>query len=397
MERSGAFGGRASCWYVGNIGSGFGLPNTHTDREGNVTDRTAAGPLVHVDVRSMYPHLLATRVFPTKRIGTRYDVDPRELFQLCESVGVIARVTIKTDWPELPLRIGQRVAYPIGQFVTTLTGPELLALQGRGEVLKCHTLTTYKTGRPFAGVADYLLSLRCQARDAGDATGERFAKLLANSLGGKLAQRAGGWVRDPKKDQARRWGEMHVLDADSGVVERWRFIVGVGWRWDDDKTGKGPHTSAFNYLTAYGRLLMADIRARLPVRSVVSQDTDGLWLTLRDPATATALSPMMGTEPGQLVVKGRGVNGRWYGPRHYCVDGNWVLSGFHRPEVKEDGRTVWEEHTTTLWESAARSAPSCTWHTWRKRVLKLDLSGERVQPDGWTLPMNRIPRLLRGG
>lgn len=386
LERKAAHGGRASVWYVGNIGQGLELPEQRYGLGGECHYREVEGPIHHMDVRSMYPHLLGAMSYPIKYLYYRENVSPRRALDAAAECGVIADVTIETRRPEYPHRAADRISYPVGRFATTLTGPELLRLSDDGALLKVHRMAVYKMGRPFTLFSERLLAMRVAARNAGRTSDESFAKLLANSLAGKLAQRRGTWERDATSDEPRRWGESFSEYMDSGTVVKRRHIAGLGWRWSDDETGAGPYTFAFAYLCAYGRLMMRDMRGLCPDSTIVSQDTDAIWCLPPAYDTLMSIRGLVGEEPGRLSNKGKYDSARFWSPRHYHTDGRWTLSGFHLPRPDPTGLRVEDEYTPSLWASRTPRAPTTVRTIVRTSTLRLDVSGGIIGPDGWVEP-----------
>lgn len=392
LERAASFGGRASVWYVGAIGDGCGLTGAPFGRYERAPVPTVAGPVTQVDVRSMYASIMRDEEVPTKLIGVRENVTVKEMIQLCQRFGVIARVRIRTDRGEYPLRRADRVLYPVGELVTTLTGPELIRLATHGEILECQTIASYHRSSVLSAFASWGLSELTRAASANDASSRSFLKRMLNSLCGKLAQRSGRWVRSPSDDERNRWGDGYSVSRETGKVVRLKYLAGICWRYDEDANGAGPHTAAFAYIAALGRLRMRSVRESLPARAVVSQDTDGLWILGSDTRTLDMLGGLVGGEPGQLRIVASGDNARFLGPRHYCVDGSWVLSGFHAPTVEAGGATVWDIVFPSLWGTKTHHPPTRTAMIARKSRLPLDVSGGRVQADGWVLPPHILPR-----
>lgn len=334
----------------------------------------------------MYPYLLREEWYPVKLLSYRENVPPRAPVELARDLGVIADVLIDTRVPEYPRRRGDRIDYPIGRFQTTLTGPELLALSNDGEIIKCHAMATYRMDRPFGSACTALLRLRAEACSAGAVSSEGHAKLLANSLAGKLAQRAGGWVRSANLDDPGNWGESYHYDLRTGARVRARHANGWCWTWTPDASGRGPYTFAFAYLAAYGRLTMRRYRAALPPRAVVSQDTDGLWVTAAGLEALAALDASGLDQPGDLRVTATAHTATFYGPRHYCVDGEWTLAGFHKPVVSDDGNTVKDTYDQSIWAERHFAPPSETIRRVRESHLTLSDIGGDVGEDGWVTP-----------
>jgi hypothetical protein len=392
LERAAAFGGRASVWYVGAVGDTPRPAPRHVARSGDITVRREPGPLWNLDVRAMYPALLRDNRFPTKLAATPQNVTPRALMELAESGGVVARVTIHTRRAEYPYRSSRGVVYPIGTFTTTLTGPELLTLREDGEILTCHEVATYHLTDAFGVAAGFLLTTPTVPGAAGGASGGSFAKLLRNSLAGKLAQRAGGWVRDPGRDSPRQWGERWEFNCQTGLKTRRRWVMGLCWRWEDDASGRGPHTACFAYLAAYGRVMMRRWRDRIGERAVVSQHTDGLWVLDGRSELVATLPSKDDAEPGQLSNRGSVDSARFWGPGHYWTSDGWTLAGFHEPGAGEWGKSVWDTQQPLPWNGKTRRAPRTVVTENRLSALTLDAPFGTVLPDGWILPRQIFPR-----
>lgn len=391
LERCAAHGGRASVWYCGEVGANTGHREPSTLESSGVHVARTHGPVTHVDVTSMYPALLRDRTYPLSLRHVYGEMRPSDVLGLADGGGVIARVTVRSTAGEYPHRRGDRTIYPIGTFTTTLAGPDLSRLRHDGEILKVHMVAVYNMGRPFQGAMTKLLDERGRAKLCGDKDASAFAKLVANSLGGRLALHQGGWVRDSERDEPGRWGEYHSMSTVTGTGIRWRYLCGACWRWDDTKEARGPHTSAFAYLTAYGRQRMRAIRESLPARSVVSQDTDGLYLlqTAVDALRAEGISGE--SSPGQLRITASADSGRWYGPRHYRFGAQWVLSGF-APHLPPDSNLRFSYTSDTpLFGRGDRCAPTSVTKVTRTCAVPTDIDCGRVQEDGWVLPPHLLP------
>lgn len=391
LERQAAFGGRASVWYVGNIGRGDGRENVSEDFDGTRHERQTAGPVHHFDVRSMYAHLLATQRFPVKLLHDRSFIEPRALYDLAGSAGVIAQVTIDVHRPEYPHRRGNKVWYPVGRFTTVLTGPEILEIPNDGEIVSVGCAYSYTMGKPFASFAEEMLGQRYAARARGDVDHEKFSKLMANSLPGKLAQRKGHWERKQSRDEPGRWGESFEVNIDTGKIVKTKYILGACWQWNDEPSGAGPYTFAFAYLAAYGRLQMRRIRAVCPPDTIVSQDTDGIWVLNSARDSLTAVRGLVGEEPGQLHIKGSASNARFYSPKNYFADGRWIMAGFHQPDIPVHGMTIADTHRTSLWSSRTDRPPTTTTTFERSSLLKCELDGGTADVFGWVRPCRIIP------
>lgn len=343
-----------------------------------------------VDVQSMYPTILRDELFPVARVGLEGPMPPARLVELAGGLGVIARVTMDAGAPEYPLRKRDRIEYPLGRMTTTLAGPEILAAARDSRIVKVHCCAVYRLGRPFRDAMQSLLNERARAEEAGDRDAQTFAKLCANSLAGKLSQNQGKWQRASKLDTPGRWGEDRIVNAQTMKVRRVRYLCGAAFEWSPDETGRGPYTAAFAYLTAYGRCQMRTYREMCPPKSVVSQDTDGMWVL---PAGISALierGALAYVGPGRLRIVDTAHTWEFLGPRHYRVGDRWVLSGFRAPVVDNARLTIGHSSSTPMLYARHMSAPSMTVTNHHETPMVRDLCGGTIGEDGWILP----PRYL---
>lgn len=334
---------------------------------------------------SAYPAILRDEQFPV-RLGPYFgEIPPDELAQMARSSGVIARVTIETDAPEYPLRRQSDTIYPTGKFTTALAGPDILALEQHGRIVKVHECATYILGRPFRDAMTALLEERARCANGVDPDGEAFARLVAQSFSGKLGQKAGGWVRAPEYDEPGRWGQYHILSERAGGLIRMRWIMGQASRWEQEKYPRGPHTASYAYLTAYCRQQMRRYRELCPAKSVVAQTTDGLWVLAPALECIQGAGLLYGTGPGYLRLDKTASCARFFGPRHYTYDGNWVLAGYHAPTVRESDMTARYTHRAPLSRSRERGAPTAVISVTRRDPVPTDLQLGRVDSDGWVM------------
>jgi DNA polymerase type B, organellar and viral len=331
----------------------------------------------------MYPAILAREHFPVRHYSYRYDPPAREPQELAHSFGVIARVTIETDTPEYPVRRGGDIHYPVGRFQTTLTGPELLALRKDGKVLKCHAMMLYEMGRPFKQAAECMLAAREEAKKYGDGAWEAFSKLVANALAGKLAQRKGEWQERRRKAPAQSWGEWTESTGKSGLVRRYRAVAGLVWEYIRDKHGAGPCTFAFAYLTAYGRLQMRRIREKCPPETVISQDTDGIWVTTAGGIALKDAGLLAKTGPGFLRFTEQAEAARFFAPRHYWTPQLWRLAGFSHGEYNPFTQEVLSSVKLNPLHWSAIARPTATFLRTNAKKLSPVLRSAELDQWGW--------------
>lgn len=386
------FGGRATTWHYGGVGPP--LPAGADDPA--PTPAVPTGPLPagaeHWDVAGMYPSLLLTQEFPVRHLYNYQTPSLKRLDELTRMGIVLARVRLRTERAEYPTRAGGRVVNPVGEFDAALCGPELLAALRGGEVVACHAAALYAAGRPFAAAAGELLAARAAARAAGDPCREMFVKLLSNSFCGKLAQRRHDWKRAAGATAELEWGEWVARHPDTGRPTRWRGRSGLVEYQSEPGVPRRPLAACFAVLTSHGRYLMRLIRESLPAGSVLSQDTDGVWVTPAAGRVLEGSSMPQGYSTLRLRRTTVVTRLRFFGPRHYWSDDGWTLAGMHDPRRWSDGLTFRDSHREVPARTGGGRPPEYVVECQTvKRIGEIPADGT-VGPDGWLVPYRHHPR-----
>ena len=386
LEETGVFGGRASTWFYGTVGKPDAPGLDGSTGPTRAPYPVAAGPVEHWDVSSMYPTILAQEVFPVQHLHNWPRPSIPYLRGLMETWPIIARVRLRTDTPEYPFRDGERVSFPTGEFVTTLATPELAYALSSGHVLECSHAASYAPGRPFATAAAELIEHRRTARQSTGESWQTFVKLLSNNFGGKMAQRKSGLTPRPDvfPEAGQTWGGWG--EGAGATRKRYVSLAGLVFEVTAARHQGRPLASCFIFLTSYGRALMRDIRAGLPARSVVSQDTDGLWVLAPTDSMrrkAVALARQRGF---RLTTRETVPNGRWFGPKHYWTDSGWTLAGIRQDRQWMGNLRFRDDYIVNPVLSTPCRPPLSVMECVRSSDLTvLDRDG-RTGPDGWTTP-----------
>jgi len=388
LEEAALFGGRASTWFYGPVAPSWTAAADRPELGAGRPWPVALGPADHYDVSSMYPTILATERFPTRYL---YPYDAPSLAaveDMLERWLVIASVKLQADEPEYPVRRGNRITYPTGVFNTYLTTPELQEALRRGHVLKVYRAVTYAAGRPFEVPMRSLLALRADAAKAKDKVQETFIKLISNSFGGRIAMRQYQWKRRPDVAPYVEWGEWPHRDPLTGVVHHYRSRSGLVDEKVTAETPVRPLAACYAHLTAYGRDLMRRIRESLPPRSVVSQDTDGIWVLRHVRGRRVTVRPRPESPAYRVRQDKTATLGRWYGPRHYWTDRGWVLSGLHDPRPTPEGTGFYYSYTNTPVNTGTNLPPVWVYELDKYAPLCDVPTDGTVGEDGWvTAPL----------
>lgn len=387
VEAHAIYGGRASTWYFGDVGADKYDYNAHPYLPKLSEYMMENGPIHHFDVRSMYPHLLASERFPVRWICNRDNTSLDYIRNSLNDQCVIATVRLGSNVGEYPLRRNDRVIYPCGEFDTVLCGPELGRAIDDGIVMRVYNSCHYQSGKPFAKMAHELLAMRDVSRNTERHGWDMFIKSLSNAFSGKMAQKGGKWEEYTKYAALQQWGEWPALDADTGKLQRFKAISGLAFVYVEDELSGKPMGAAYAYLTCYGRYVMRLAREGLPARSVVSQDTDGLWLLCESPTIAPSPQLNMGPRAGQFRHVETSPFGRWYSPKHYCTETGWTLAGLHRPIHQSGGVEYTDSYSRNPICWSPDHAPRHVVTVHRNITLKLTAEHGSIGGSGWVDPI----------
>lgn len=394
LERRCCHGGRATAWYRGDIRE----HGRHTDPSTlpfqSAGSAVLAGPIHHVDIRSMYPAIMQRESFPVKYSHCETGIDSDRLRGLLSAYHAVARVAIDTEIAEYPYRSGDRVLYPVGRFTSYLSTPDLIAALEDGVITKVHEVALYYRGRPWERAARELLGMRAAAELEGNKAKARYIKGITNAMTGKLAQRKGIWQAVKGMYHEPNWDAWLDDNPRTGEVTRFRCVNGLVERYDKGESGTGTHTAAYAVLTAYGRVLMRRIRESLPARSVLSMDTDGLWVTSAGLAELTRTTELVSGLPGLLRLVQSVANARFWDSRHYYAGMSWILAGISDPGPAFSGSTYRDVQALNPIRMACLGPPSELMTQEITGTLECNRLDGNYGEDGWHtpyhLPLRRV-------
>lgn len=387
LENNAIFGGRSSTWFYGQIISHEDIPNGPIKRKQWFAEDTIHDRMSHLDIRSMYPYIMSRENFPIKLVSSLINPRVEQIRELAVNHCVIASAKLYTQVGEFPYRSNDKIIYPVGRFNTVLCGDELCHAIDNGSVESIHSAAVYDRGKPFRRMAEDLLRLRKEYRENGGRAFEMFVKCLSNSFGGKLAQRQYKWINRPKETAKMEWGEWYDRCHETGIYRRYRAIAGMVTECLKDSGETRLLGSCFAYLTMYGRQMMRRIRETVPSMSVISQDTDGLWVLPKAMEMIPKDKINKDYEPGSLAHKCDSSFGKFYSPKHYWSDYGWILSGFHSPIVLDNKLELWHDTIHTPICGSIGVPDSVVMIKHNKDYLKPIKVDGVIQPNGWTLPL----------
>lgn len=386
LEESAIIGGRRWVWYWGNIGteddwSKFADTAPSRSQHG---DRPAG--MVHHDIRSMYPFILSRLPFPVNLLTMRRRPSPASVADALGHYGVLAKVLIQTDDPIYPRRTEHGIRYATGRFWTTLAGPELAVALRLGHVLEIEFAALYAMGRPFRDACEELLSLRSFYREEHEFAFETFAKSMANAMSGKLAQKTWVWKARPEVAPPHAWGPWLRHRTSPEAWTQCKVLAWNVWERVEKEKAIRPMGACYAYLTSYGRVMMNDIRSVCPYRSVIAQDTDGIWTTPEGAAALYGDGPTDSAHAGDLHETLTTSVGRFFGSQTYWWGPAWVLAGCNVEDVIPLADRIRKREVSASVLSCKSTPEPIVLERTIETYIGREQRHEELDPDGWTIP-----------
>lgn len=329
---------------------------------GGRTEAWTVGTFLHdvrcLDVNSMYPYVMQQQSYPTRLHGVYKRVKHDELARWLRKYALCAQVTIDTDTPIYPLRSDDGLLFPVGQFDTFLSTPELAEALVRGHLARCNVVALYEHAPVFTRFVTELYKLRQDLRAASDEAGVFFVKILLNSLYGKFGQRSGNEVIIGDCDPSLFRVE-DELDIDTGTRYRLRYIAGKILSRERTTESRYSHPAIAAHVTAYARMLLWRLIEQAQPQNVHYMDTDSLHVNQKGfGALQTLIDP---DRLGALKLEKSIDTAVYYGPKDYELDGVRTIKGVRRDAIEIDvgvysqsqwvslkGATVAEHHGAPL-------------------------------------------------
>lgn len=331
----------------------------------------------HLDFNSLYPACMMNPV-PVKLVDYGTNKRPKELQKDMINKGAVARVVLNSAVRTYPLRYKDKLYDVCGRFTTTLCGPELQTALKLGNVIGVEEFALYEMAPIFASYVDYFWEQHRKAKLANDKVQSDFAKLLMNSLYGKMGQRAFEWSKldmeiveyiykrhnkavpeaycNDSLDFGIRWGmsTWKPLDIDESFQ-----IRSVGDQ-TEIKLVKGEHNESFPaiaaYVTSYGREKLKHANAIAEVKEVFYNDTDSLFVSKKGYQRLLRHGLVDANTMGKLKLEGVYLDVVLHGPKHYHANGKLKIKGVRDNAIKVGDNTYLQNQFEGL-KSVLRREP----------------------------------------
>lgn len=235
-------------------------------------------PVYLVDVSSLYPSVMQFNKFPVRLLDYQ-ESENGELTCVEEAaIANVACVELSTPLNAFPVKRGKVTNYEKGQFVTSLSQPELSYAIQSGFIGKVYKKAVYETAPIFTEFVNYFWNSRMKFENEGNIVWANLCKLFLNSLSGKFAQRTNSWefLKGVLSDEP--WKQWISASEKTGIIDHFRAIgnhVQIKAKRDD-------HVNSFcaisAFVTSYGRERMRRARGIAGIGNYFYQGVDCLVL-----------------------------------------------------------------------------------------------------------------------
>lgn len=330
LERESYKGGRCEVWRLGHFQD---------------------GPYYKLDINGSYSYVMREFPSPQKLVKVIVDVSPAYLRTLLERYLVVAEVLVETWEPVYPLQLDGYNIFPVGQFRTCLTTPELQYALDNGHLRGIGEVALYEPKKLFVAFIDHFTALRQRHADAGDHGRSLLCKLIRNSLYGKFGQRG--------------YEQEIIGDAPLGKVALTKWIDGetgekcVDWTFGGKtirQTYKGEAEDSFpaiaSHVAAHGRMILWGYALQAGLDNVLYADTDSLIVNQAGyDALAAWIDPQ---QLGRLKVEAVCEDLEIFARKSYAMGKDRVIKGIKKKATfGDDGKWHQTQFTSLKWAFGA--------------------------------------------
>lgn len=229
----------------------------------------------YLDTNAMYPWCMKAHKYPWRLSGVFGPCSLDVLRQKLEWADVIATVRVKTLTPIYPVRVGDRTVFPVGEFNTTLTTPDLLHAMQHRHIKEVYAISWYDRADLFSKFVAHFWRLRREFSEHGKPLWGSWAKAMMVSLYGRF----GAHIFETRSEGDNplyhdNCDQLASLDSDE---VRWYHTL-AGKMWSTSRAGL--HRESFPaimaHVAAYGRERMRTLMEIAGQDNVFVCVSDGL-------------------------------------------------------------------------------------------------------------------------
>ena len=323
LARNALHGGRTECFFIGNV-----------------KER-----IYKLDINSQYPAVMQCKPMPVKLIGHYRRVALDEMSDWLTKYCVVAKCRIKTNTPVYSVVWEDKLTFPVGEFITYLSTPELAYAITHNHLQQVDEAAVYEQAVIFKDFVDWLYAFKVKASADGREVDAHSAKYLMNSLYGKFGQKGLIYEKDYATTDLspRVWLE---LDATTEQVYHHRQYGGIVETLVDETESRESHPAIAAHVTAYARMMLWELMQCARRNNLFYCDTDSLWVNHDGfKRLGNYIHP---TKLGWLEHEGTHDDVRIFGPKDYTIGIQRTIKGIKAKARRIDEATYEQEKFTTL-------------------------------------------------
>lgn len=364
LEEAAMYGGRTEAYRIGPV----------------------AGMVHHLDVNAMYSACALDNPFPAQFALWTDDISLEQLTLLVQRWLAIARVVIQTNEPVYPYRHEGLTIWPVGEFETTLAGPELVHAMAFGRVKAVREASLYAGAPIFREWVKTLWTLRKRTETERNGPLLRVVKALMVGLYGRFGMKGRRLVYHPEIPNEYRWESWLMGSGPDGEIENWRCLAGRVYQQVKGDWDKHAAPAVAAWVTSLGRMTLHNYMELAGREDVYYVDTDSLWTTTRGYQRLLETGKVNPDSLGSLKEVQRVADFRVYGWKHYSAGGKLTCAGLPKgTDQLSVLRPEWPEPEPLATALAGKRQPEA------KMVIRSAARREpykhgRVMPDGSVKP-----------
>lgn len=288
------------------------------------TGRLPRGRYAELDFTAAYPTVAAHLPLPHERLAPFDRLELDSWWLTSERHGVIARCRIRTDTPRWPVRHGRRVWYPVGEYTTTLAGPDLAEALAAGALYEVGPGWKHRLGLALAPWARWVLETAADTSGVTPQVAQTALKHWGRAVIGKWAQH-GFTTVDIGPAPTNTWwaGEAwnHSRDARAVITD----FGGRRWQATADGDVDDCYPAILAWVESHVRVRLGRMLEAIPAADLVACDTDG---AIADIGTWDDWPlDLAGLWPLEVRAKRQYADVEVFGPQHLILDGERRFAG----------------------------------------------------------------------
>lgn len=235
---------------------------------------STVGRYTEIDIEKAYTTACRDLPLPVGRQCTFLSLPVDHKWLDCTRWGVVAKVTISTDEPRWPVRAGNAVWYPVGEFITTLAGPDVLEARTLGALVAVGPGWLHKLGYALRPWAEWCIDSMADDNTATPDVAKLVHRMWARSAVGKWAQRGFEVVElGPAPNQGWHYEEAwhHGKNVPAGIVD----FGGTRYQVAAVNQSDNAYPAVLAFVESYVRVALGRAMAATGDAHMVQCDTDG--------------------------------------------------------------------------------------------------------------------------